>query len=88
MHLQDADHGAVPRSAVKGRVDAVAWPFGSLGMLPEATGFAAMPEGTSERGPLPLALAAVVVGAVLVLGGAAYGPIARRIASSAHGRSG
>ncbi|WP_326687692.1 MULTISPECIES: signal peptidase I [unclassified Streptomyces] len=88
VHLQDADHGAVPRSAVKGRVDAVAWPFGSLGMLPEATGFAAMPEGTSERGPLPLALAAVVVGAVLVLGGAAYGPIARRIASSAHGRSG
>jgi signal peptidase I len=88
VHLEDADHGAVPRTAVKGRVEAVAWPLGSLGMLPEATGFAALPESTSERGPLPLVLTAVVVGAVLVLGGAAYGPIARRIASSARGRSG
>ncbi|GHJ24788.1 MULTISPECIES: signal peptidase I [Streptomyces] len=87
-HLEDRDHGAVPRSAVKGRVDAVAWPVDGLGMLPEAPGFAAMPGGTSEHGPLPLALGAVVVGAALVLGGAAYGPLARRRAMSARRSAG
>lgn len=87
-HLEDADGGAVPRSAVKARVDAVAWPMGSLGTLSEASGFAAMPGGTSEPGPLPLVLTAIVAGAVLVLGGAAYGPIARRRSSSARGGAG
>ncbi|MGY1438292.1 signal peptidase I [Streptomyces reniochalinae] len=88
VHLEDGEHGAVPRSAVKARVDAIAWPVGGLGMLPEASGFADMPGGTSSSGPLPTALLAVVVGAVLVLGGAAWGPIARRRAMSARRRSG
>ncbi|MBO8190686.1 signal peptidase I [Streptomyces oryzae] len=88
VHLEDADHGAVPRSAVQARVEAIAWPAGAFGMLPEPSGFADMPGGTSERGPLPLALTAVVVGAVLVLGGAAYGPLARRRATSARRRPG
>ncbi|QIB43297.1 signal peptidase I [Streptomyces aureoverticillatus] len=74
-HLQDAGQGSVPRSAVKGRVDAVAWPLD--GMLDRATGFDDLPGGTSEPGPLRLVLASVVVGAALVLGGAAYGPIAK-----------
>ncbi|MFG7944739.1 MULTISPECIES: signal peptidase I [Streptomyces] len=87
-HLEDAGRGAVPRSAVSARVDAVAWPMGEAGMLPEATGFADLPAGTSEPGPLPLVLLSVVVGAVLVLGGAAYGPLARRFTTSARRRSG
>ncbi|MBA0051819.1 signal peptidase I [Streptomyces sp. AJS327] len=88
--LEDGDHGAVSRSAVTGRVDAVAWPLGSLGMLPEpgSEGFAALPGGTSEPGPLPWAVAAIVAGAALVLGGAAYGPLARRAALSARTRQG
>nr|WP_180218632.1 signal peptidase I [Streptomyces albus] len=88
VHLEDRDHGAVPRSAVKGRVDAIAWPLGAFGTLPRADGFADMPGGTSRPGPLPLALTGVAVGAVLVLGGAAYGPIARRRAMSARRRPG
>ncbi|MBO8188971.1 signal peptidase I [Streptomyces spirodelae] len=88
VHLEDADHGAVPRSAVEARVDAIAWPVGAFGMLPEASGFADMPGGTSDRGPLPLALTAVIAGAALVLGGAAYGPLARRRATSARRRPG
>ncbi|MDJ1132561.1 signal peptidase I [Streptomyces iconiensis] len=87
-HLEDAGRGAVPRGAVKARVDAVAWPMGDLGMLPEAAGFAAMPGGTSPSGPLPLLVTAIVAGAALVLGGAAYGPIARRMSSSARGGPG
>lgn len=88
VHLEDRDHGAVPRSTVSARVDAIAWPAGRFGMLPEASGFAGLPGGTSDRGPLPQALTAVVVGAVLVLGGAAWGPIARRRAMSARRRVG
>lgn len=85
VHLEDADRGTVPRSAVKGRVDAVAWPLD--GMLDRTTAFGGLPGGTSEPGPLRLQLAAVVVGAVLVLGGAAYGPLAKR-AQRRSGRTG
>ncbi|MGA4839332.1 signal peptidase I [Streptomyces sp. G45] len=75
-HLDEAGNGSVPRRAVEARVDAVAWPLD--GMLDRASGFDALPGGTSEPGPLPLLVGAVVAGIVLVLGGAAYGPIARR----------
>ncbi|MFD9907482.1 signal peptidase I [Streptomyces sp. NPDC059063] len=88
-HLDEVGKGSVPRSAVKGRVDAVAWPLD--GMLERATGFDGLPGGgTSEPGPLRLIVGAVVAGAVLVLGGAAYGPIARRVGrgSRGGGRSG
>jgi signal peptidase I len=77
-HMDDSDHGAVPRSAVRARVDAVAWPANGVGMLPRPAAFDALPGGTSHPGPLPLQAVAIVVGAVLILGGAAYGPIARR----------
>ncbi|MFJ3225236.1 signal peptidase I [Streptomyces sp. NPDC086783] len=74
-HLTEAFNGTVPRSAVKGRVDAVVWPMN--GMLERPTGFEAL-GAISSPGPLRLVLAAVVAGAVLVLGGAAYGPVAKR----------
>ncbi|WP_338701001.1 signal peptidase I [Streptomyces sp. Q6] len=76
VHLDDGVHGSVERGAVQARVDAVAWPMD--GMLPKPTGFEELPGGISQPGPLKLMLTAVVVGAVLVLGGAAYGPIAKR----------
>ncbi|MGQ4384442.1 signal peptidase I [Streptomyces sp. SAS_270] len=75
-HLTEAGSGSVPRGAVKARVDAVAWPMD--GMLKSPTGFETL--GTiSSPGPLRLVLTAIVVGAVLVMGGAAYGPIAKRV---------
>ncbi|OEU85888.1 signal peptidase [Streptomyces abyssalis] len=85
VHLQDGDHGAVPRSAVDARVDAVAWPMSGLGMLTRPAGFSALPGGTSDPGPLQPLVLAVVAGAALILGGAAYGPIARRAGRGTRG---
>ncbi|GAA3376214.1 signal peptidase I [Streptomyces sannanensis] len=85
-HLMDSTQGAVPVSAVRGRVDAVAWPMG--GMVERPSDFAALPGGVSRPGPIALVLGSVVAGAVLILGGAAYGSVARlfvrrRVASGA-----
>ncbi|MFF4601228.1 signal peptidase I [Streptomyces sp. NPDC001339] len=77
-HLTDGGRGAVPRSAVSARVDARAWPLGSIGIVERPAAFSALPGGISEPGPLRLLTLCVITGAVLVLGGAAYGPIARR----------
>ncbi|GAA1926052.1 signal peptidase I [Streptomyces durmitorensis] len=79
VHLGDSNHGSVPRSAVEGRVDAVAWPLDKFGTLERPEGFADMPGGISDPGPVRLVVWAVVAGAVLVLGGAAYGPVAKRL---------
>jgi signal peptidase I len=79
--LTDADHGAVPRSAVDARVDGTVWPLGSMGMLAHtgsASPFAGLPGGVSEPGPLAWIALAIVAGVVLIFGGAAYGPIANR----------
>ncbi|MEU4352666.1 signal peptidase I [Streptomyces sp. NPDC023838] len=76
VHLEDAANGSVPRSAVSARVDAVAWPLD--GMLKRPTGFKALPGGISQPGPLTLVVGAVVAGAVLIVVGAVYGPLARR----------
>lgn len=78
VHLTDGDHGAVPRSAVDARVDAKAWPITDFGTMERPAAFSALPGGTSEPGPLRTIVSAIVVGAVLILGGAAYGPIANR----------
>ncbi|HWU07124.1 MAG TPA: signal peptidase I [Streptomyces sp.] len=78
VHLEDPGQGSVPRSAVQARVDAVAWPMNGMIGRPEA--FAALPGGVSSEGPLPLQAGALVAGAVLILGGAAYGPLAARSA--------
>ncbi|MER7173809.1 signal peptidase I [Streptomyces mesophilus] len=74
-HLEDAGNGTVPLSGVDARVEAIAWPM--EGMLPEPNGFKDLPGGVSEPGPLRLLITAVIGGALLVLGGAAYGPIAK-----------
>ncbi|MEU6822142.1 signal peptidase I [Streptomyces atriruber] len=79
VHLGDGEHGSVPRDAVQARVDAVAWPMDKFGMLERPDGFADMPGGISEPGPLRMMVIAIVVGMVLVLGGAAYGPVAKRM---------
>ncbi|MFI8960568.1 signal peptidase I [Streptomyces sp. NPDC053493] len=74
-HLQEAGHGSVPRSAVTARVDAVAWP--AKGVLERPASFAALPGGVSSPGPVRPLLYAIVGGCVLILAGAAYGPLAR-----------
>ena len=78
IHLTDAAHGAVPVGAVSARVDARIWPLGRIGGIARPSSFAALPGGVSAPGPLTPIAAAVVAGAVLVLGGAAHGPIAAR----------
>lgn len=80
VHLEEGDQGAVPRSAVQARVDAVAWPLG--GMIGRPQAFAALPGGVSAQGPLKLQLGAMAAGVVLILGGAVYGPVAARSARS------
>jgi signal peptidase I len=78
VHLTDSDHGAVPRQAVNARVEATVWPLGNSGMLARATSFRELPGGVSQPGPLPLIAVGTVAGAVLIFGGAAYGPLTRR----------
>jgi len=74
-HLTDAAQGTVARSAVKARVEAVVWPMN--GMLKRPTGFEDL-GALSEPGPLGTIGWLIVAGAALVLGGGAYGPIAKR----------
>lgn len=76
-HLTDSAQGTVSRDAVDARVEAAVWPMDSLGMLERPSGFDGLPGGISQRGPLSLITSMVVAGAVLILGGAAYGPLAR-----------
>lgn len=77
LRLTDAQHGAVPASDVKGRVDGTVWPMGRMGTLSPTSAFKAIPGGgTSAEGPLRWIVAMVIAGAVLILGGAAYGPVA------------
>lgn len=76
-HLQDTAQGSVPREAVSARLDAVAWPMEGLVERPRS--FAELPGGISQPGPIRLVIGAVVIGAVLILGGAAYGPLARAL---------
>ncbi|MGW2210096.1 signal peptidase I [Streptomyces sp. NPDC001781] len=78
-HLTDAAGGTVSRGAVHARVDSVVWPM--RGMLSRPTGFEVL-GALSEPGPLPLIEVMIVAGAVLVLGGAAYGPVAARVGRS------
>ncbi|MDA5281764.1 signal peptidase I [Streptomyces sp. NPDC054904] len=85
-HLTEAGQGTVPRSAVTARVDALAWP--SMRMLDPARTYADLPGGISQPGPLLLQVTAVAAGAVLVVLGAAYGPLARLRGRGRRERSG
>ncbi|GGW57725.1 signal peptidase I [Streptomyces xantholiticus] len=85
-HLQDPGHGSVPRSAVSARVDAVAWPLDG-GMVERPEGFADLPGGVSHPGPVKLMAASVVAGALLIVGGAGYGPVAGRFGRKRRGRA-
>ncbi|MFF4056778.1 signal peptidase I [Streptomyces sp. NPDC001668] len=73
-HLTDAARGTVARSAVTARVDAVVWPM--KGMLERPTGFEPL-GALSSPGPLRTIFVMIVAGGVLVLGGGAYGPVAK-----------
>jgi signal peptidase I len=83
-HLTDAASGTVARSAVTARVDAVAWPM--KGMLERPTGFETL-GGLSQPGPLRLIVGLIVGGALLVLGGGAYGPIAKLLGGRSRTRT-
>ncbi|MDQ0406586.1 signal peptidase I [Streptomyces sp. NBC_01723] len=83
-HLTDAARGTVSSGAVDARVDAVVWPMN--GMLERPTGFQTL-GGLSSPGPLTPVVVLVIAGAVLVLGGGAYGPVAKRAAASRAGRA-
>ncbi|MFB0617992.1 signal peptidase I [Streptomyces sp. AGS-58] len=72
-HLTDTARGTVSRDAVSARVDAVVWPW--RGMLARPTGFEAL-GALSRPGPLRTIELLIAAGAVLILGGGAYGPIA------------
>jgi signal peptidase I len=74
VHLTDAAQGTVARSAVTARVDAVVWPM--KGMLERPTAFEPL-GALSSPGPLRTIFVLIVAGAVLVLGGGAYGPVAK-----------
>ncbi|MEU6240378.1 signal peptidase I [Streptomyces sp. NPDC047024] len=78
-HLTDAARGTVARSAVSARVDSVIWPM--KGMIARPTGFETLGK-LSQPGPLRLIEAMIVGGAVLVLAGGAYGPVAARLGRS------
>lgn len=79
VHLQNAQQGSVPVGDVRARVDATAWPAGRVGALSRTSAFDALPGGgASPPGPLRWILAMIVAGVVLIFGGAAYGPVAKR----------
>ncbi|MEU0944601.1 signal peptidase I [Streptomyces canus] len=73
-HLTDAAQGTVESSAVNARVDAVVWPM--KGMLERPAAFEPL-GALSSPGPLRTIVRLIVVGGVLVLGGGAYGPVAK-----------
>ncbi|MFG2886801.1 signal peptidase I [Streptomyces sp. NPDC048297] len=78
-HLTDAASGTVSREAVSARVDSVVWPM--KGLLKRPTGFETLGP-LSRPGPVRTIELMIVAGAVLVLAGGAYGPIAARMGRS------
>ncbi|MGC0337550.1 signal peptidase I [Streptomyces sp. SLBN-8D4] len=74
VHLTDAAQGTVASSAVTARVDAVVWPM--KGMLERPSAFEPL-GALSSPGPLRTIVVLIVAGGVLVLGGGAYGPVAK-----------
>ncbi|ARP72568.1 S26 family signal peptidase [Streptomyces pluripotens] len=82
-HLTDAAKGTVSRDAVSARVDAVVWPW--KGMVKRPVGFEAL-GALSRPGPLRTIELLIAAGTVLILAGAAYGPIVKLL-DRARGRT-
>lgn len=77
LRLDDAQRGSVPASDVKARVEATAWPLSRMGTVQRTSAFDGLAGGgASPHGPLRWLVAAVVAGVLLILGGAAYPPLA------------
>lgn len=83
-HLTDAARGTVSRSAVSARVDAVVWPMN--GILKRPTGFETL-GALSRPGPLRAIVWLIGAGAVLILGGGAYGPVAKLFGGRSRART-
>lgn len=77
--ISENSAGSVPRDEVTARVEAIVWPPSRARTLPTAEAFAGLPGGVSGSGPLVPLLYVTGIGAVLVLFGVAYGPVARRL---------
>ena len=78
VHLADAQGGSVPVSDVRARVDGVAWHSSRMGLLSRTSAFTGVPgSGSPGQGPLGLLVISVIAGVVLILGGAAYDPVAK-----------
>ncbi|WUH90651.1 signal peptidase I [Streptomyces sp. NBC_00433] len=83
IHLADAEGGSVPAGDVRARVDGVAWPSSRMGLLARTSAFHVVPGGGSPGvGPLGPLTIAVIAGAVLIVGGAAYDPVAKLVRRS------
>ncbi len=80
--LSEASAGTVPHDAVSARVEATVWPLDRFGLLPRPDGFAELEGGISGPGPLKPLFYATSAGAVLILAGAVYAPLARRAGRS------
>ncbi|MDT0441086.1 signal peptidase I [Streptomyces johnsoniae] len=76
--LSETSAGTVPLDAVSARVEATVWPLDRFGLLPRPGGFEGLEGGISGAGPLRPLFYAISAGAVLILAGAAYAPLARR----------
>ncbi|WP_438827355.1 signal peptidase I [Streptomyces otsuchiensis] len=76
--LADGRSGTVAEDAVVARVEAIAWPPSRLGPVARPGEFGDLPGGVSSPGPLNLLVISTVTGAVLILGGAAIGPLTAR----------
>ncbi|MFI0542178.1 signal peptidase I [Streptomyces sp. WSLK1-3] len=84
VHLTDAAQGTVANSAVTARVDAVVWPM--KGMVERPAAFEPL-GAPSSPGPLRTIVILIVVGAALVMGGGAYGPVAKRLGRGSRSRT-
>ncbi len=73
-HMEDAA-GTVPLTEISGRMVATLWPTDRVGTVTPTRAFAALPGGTSPKGPLVPLFWAVIAGVVLIFGGAAHGPV-------------
>lgn len=77
MHL--ADHqGTVPASSVTARMDGTVWPPSRMGFGGHEEAFGVVGP-VSAAGPLRWLVVACLSGSVLILGGAAAGPVADRV---------